>query len=416
MTTKRFPIYRDFINLILLYMLCISFMMVLASSLHMNILPMEYLGVVVVLLGSYVLREKIKMLLVTLILHLVLIGVCILFPMIDAPGKTRLVIMAIVVSILDLHNWVNKEKSVPDIHPGLGAILFGAILLTSGKFEIGYSAVIYYMGVGFVVLIMVRFLIINFYELSLTGQLTSEMPVREIFRNNSIAVMGITLLAAIAMLFVKADKLILALNRFGYYVWEKISAFLERVLSNKMDEETTRFPPLADYGRLLQELANEEPDNSLFTLLMRLFESLLILLCIVVVIYCVSKALLFLWRALFGKRTISAKKYKSFTVKNEVRQSLRQEAASERRSSLFKTPAEKIRHLYKKELRKYKKSGADIRNTKTPCENSNVVLAAVGANLGEATQLYESVRYNDPDLATAADVSKLKSCFKSAGK
>ena len=58
------------------------------------------------------------------------------------------------------------------------------------------------MGVAFVVLILIRNLLANFYELTQTGQLDEDMPVKEIFRNDTLITAVIIALITGAMLFV----------------------------------------------------------------------------------------------------------------------------------------------------------------------------------------------------------------------
>ena len=132
MTTKRFPVYRDLLNLSMLYMMLISAFMVLATSIHIRILPAEFFGIGFVIVCCYLMREFIKWLWVYVVLHLGMIGACLFLPL-DSPGKIRLGIAAVVMSLLDMHNWINHEKSVPDLHPSLGAVfllcLFFSIVL-----------------------------------------------------------------------------------------------------------------------------------------------------------------------------------------------------------------------------------------------------------------------------------------------
>ena len=412
MTTKRFPVYRDLLNLSMLYMMLLSAFMVLATSIHIKILPAEFFGIGFVILCCYLMREFIKWLWVYVTLHLGMIGICLFLPL-DSPGKIRLAIAAIVMSLLDMHNWINHEKSVPDMHPGLGVIFFLSLFFTSGRFEFGYSAAVYYMGVAFAVLLMVRSMIRNFYELSQTGQLDDDMPVREIFRNNALITAVIIVAVTLAMLFIRSDRLVLALNRIGYEVWMRLSNLLSRMFGVTDGEQFTR--PLSSMDELMKELAQEDVDGGFFSLIMRLFESALILLCIAVILFCVCKASIFLCRALMGKREKRTRRYKTYKQKNEVRQSLREEAAKEHRRGLFRTPYEKVRDLYKKEMKKQKKAGADVRNTKTPEENRLIVLNANGADLAGATALYERIRYGDESKAVAKDVAALKSSLKSAG-
>ena len=138
------------------------------------------------------------------------------------------------------------------------------------------------MGVAFVVLVLIRNMIANFYELTQTGQLDDDMPVREIFRNDMVITSVIIALIAGAMLFVRADKLILALYRIGYAFWRKLSSFLSVMPE---DNEQPINPPMQEMDLLLEELATQEGDAGLLGVILRLIGAGLVLMSIVVIVY-----------------------------------------------------------------------------------------------------------------------------------
>ncbi|MBO6206345.1 MAG: hypothetical protein J6O73_05340 [Lachnospiraceae bacterium] len=411
MTTKRFPMYRDLLNLSMLYMLLISGFMVLAINIHIAMQPLEFIGTGVVLICCYLMREHVRRLWVYALLHSVLIGACLLVPM-ESTGKLRLMIMAVVMFLLDLHNWINHEKSVRDLHPGLGLLFLPVLLYTSSKAEYGYAAAVYYMGITFAVLFLIRSLIKNFYELSQSGQLDDDMPVKEIFRNNAVITALIITFVIGGMLFIRSERLILALKRMAYALWGVIVHILSGLFEGRAEEEA--MPAMQEMDYLLQQLAREDSDGGLFTLILQVIEAGLFLLFFTIIIYGTCKMVIFLVRALLGKREKRTRRYKSYQLKNEVRQSIREEAINERRRGIFRTPYEKFRELYKKEIKKYKKAGADIRNSKTPEENRKSILAEKGVDLREATDLYEQIRYGTENEVDAKDIVAMKNCIKSA--
>ena len=165
--------YRDLLNIGMLYMLLVSSFMVIATSIHIRMQAVEFIGTGAVLICCYLMREHVRRLWVYALLHFVMIGACLLVPM-ESTGKLRLIIMAVVMFLLDLHNWINHEKSMRDLHPGLGLLFLPVLLYTSSKAEYGYAAAVYYMGITFAVLFLIRSLIKNFYELSQSGQLDDD--------------------------------------------------------------------------------------------------------------------------------------------------------------------------------------------------------------------------------------------------
>ncbi|MBO4337939.1 MAG: hypothetical protein J5842_07675, partial [Lachnospiraceae bacterium] len=355
MTTKRFPVYRDIINLTLIYLVVMSVFMVISSGMRIRILPAEYIAIAGLLLCSYLLREHARRLVVTVILHALMIAACFFVPL-DIPGSIRVVVAAVVLTLLDIHHWLGEEKSVPDVHPGLGAVIFAAFLLTGGRLEFGYSGVVYYMGVSFALLIMIRALIANFYQLSASGQLTDEMPVREIFRNNTFIAAGIMGLTAAGMLFIRSDRLIAMINKAAYTLWTRFAELISKS-SGEQEPDAAMSSTLGNIEDLMRELSEMDEAKGPLVTLLQILDSFIIILAVVVVMYVLVKLVVFLVRILMGKRNTGKTGYRTYRVKNEVRQRLRDENADRKRSLIFKTPAEKVRHIYKKELLKFKKDG-----------------------------------------------------------
>ncbi len=264
MITKRFPLYRDFLNLCMLYMLIISFFMMLASDLQVPMMPLEYYGTGVIILFCYLMREHVRPLWMYVSLHFVIIGICLFLPL-EGIGKLRLTIMAVVLFLLDLRNRINHNKSVRDLPAGLGALFIPILFFAGTRSEFGYTVSIYYMGVAFVVLVLIRKLIRNYYDLSKTGQLNDDMPVKEILRNNTIITALIIVSISGAMLFLSADHLVVSLNRMllnALYTEPRVKNETMYINDNYMypEREIWRLP-LPLYKGLIGMLYNTLPGN-----------------------------------------------------------------------------------------------------------------------------------------------------------
>ena len=214
MTTKRFPIYQDILNLILLYLIIMSMDMTLSSGMQFEIVMAEYIGIAAVVFASYLFREHITKMYIYAICHALMIALCIIVP-IDITSKVKVVFIAIIFCIFDIYNWFNSIENTPDVFWGTGGLILLAFILSSGEFEFGYSVKIFNMGVLFTAFVLVRMLLSNFYDLSRSGQLTDDMPVRELFRNNALIAIGIIVLAIAFMIFVKTDSLIRRISRYS---------------------------------------------------------------------------------------------------------------------------------------------------------------------------------------------------------
>ena len=540
MITKRFPLYHDLLNIGMLYMLIISFFMMLATNMHIPIMPLEFIATGVILISCYLLREHVSRLRMYVILHFVMIVVCLFLPL-EGTGKLRLTITAVVLFLFDLRNRINHKKSVRDLPAVLGVLFIPILFYTGIGSEFGYTAAVYYMGVTFVVLVLIRKLIRNFHELSKTGQLNDDMPVKEIFRNNTV--ISVVIIAGItgAMLFIHADRLVLSLNRMLlnamyterqmtgktaypdkkgdlpfllfegiYYIfystlpgdgttgpiggdgfgtgygdpagekgshfgnmydpyiqrdgngaddnvavdlctvqftlnpsgWINNKTFVITLFDYFKKEEKSMIirPPysitlplkngkyrierICLYGSINAPLKYDKTEFTVdkhrtLSISLNISDSMdsmditpagyALWLFIAAILYCFCRAVISLFRALTGKRI---KQNKTVQWKNEVRQSIPEDVVKERKRSIRLTPYEKIRDLYKRGLEKYKKDGVNIRNTKTPEENRESIRSKKGIDLGEATELYEQIRYTEGENATAKDVAAMKKCLK----
>jgi len=408
MTTKRFPIYRDIINLILVFTIVMSLDMVLSSSMKIYIPIGEYIGIGMIIIYTYLLRENITKMYIYAILHAIMMAICVL-PKMDPMLKLKVVIVAIVFCIIDVYNWYNLQAESSDIHWGLGSFLLVSFVFCSGRYEFGYSKTVYYMGVLFVALIMIRELINNFYELSRSGQLTDEMPVRELFRNNSLIAGLIVLLVIGLMIFVRADELILSINRFMLFVLEKIGELISKVLGNEvvMPDENT------EIQNLLKMIAIPAETDGFLVILLRILDAIITIIITVLFVYIVIKGTILLIGLLRGTRDKKLRHYRVYKVKNEVRERLTSEKIKKKRS-LFMSVKERARYIYKKELLKYKKDGVNINKCRTPSQHRKEILKTKGNDILQANQIYEKIRYKVDYEATQEDVSKIKNSFKAA--
>ena len=387
--------------------------MVISSGMQIKMTAMEFFGFAVLILASYLLREHAHNFGIYMGGHVVMIAGSILVPLVIT-GKIRLAVGAVVLTLLDIRNWFNEEKSVPDFHPALAVIFFIAFLVTS-KFELGYSAIVYYMGIAYILLIMLRQIIASFHELSRSGQLTDDMPVRDIFRNNTMFASAVMAVAAACMLFIRSDSLVRFINRMVYQFWMGLSSRISELFGEHPDESGMT-EMMGDMSDLMRMLAEDEGDGGVLAMIMQILDALVWILGLTVIAILIIRLVRTIIRLLLSNRQFGNKGVRTYRVKNEVRVRIQQEETDRKRMSIFKTPAEKVRQIYKKELQKYKKDGADIRGTKTPGENSGIVAAAKGYDIGAATAVYERVRYCPDEEVTGKDVTQIRDAFRMAGR
>ncbi|MCR4690991.1 MAG: hypothetical protein K5739_06595 [Lachnospiraceae bacterium] len=410
MSTKRFYFYRDLINLILLYLLILPFFIAIATGMKAPVSAGEYIALALIIAAFYLTESLIRKFYLLLILQLgVLAGVYYL-PF-GAVSRFRIISAALLFACWAIYLFFHEKKVIPNISPLCCAVQFAAFAFATGKRSIGYGSEIFYMGILFILLCLVRMLVVNFHELSLSGQFTDEMPVGEIFRNNSFMALGVLILTALSMLFVHADRLILAINKLIYHVILLISRALERALQGEeAAQATSQIAP--DYTEMLKMLSEPGEENLFLTQLIRVLDAILVQAVGLIIAYGILKLLVFFYRLLFAGKKASPKKHNTYRVKNEVRERIRNEDGTLAKNPFVKRPDEKIRALYKKELLRHKKAGANVQKTHTPTQNAGFILANSGVNLADATDLYETVRYNTAYEAKEKDVSGMKNLLK----
>lgn len=402
MKAKRFLIYVDCINIILLYLIIIAaYILFFGTSMAVRLL--EYLAVGGLLVFFYFVREYIENLALYLIANsLAVVVMFFLAP--DLHCKLRLVAFAIGCFIMNVYFWMNdKASSAMDIPFGMVAELVAVgIVAAYLKYDI-LTVKVFYFAVAFVFLQCLKTLFENTYELLISGQVTEDMPVQEMFRNNYFFAGIIMAICIFLMLFVRADGLIQLLRSVAFYVVKGIM-----FLAGKLLNFFASFLEL-DSGDML-ELENGAAEVEEVGILGQLWEivsALLVLAIVILVLFYVVKGIRSFFRE-YKRRDRKKHSALVFKTQNEVRERLERDDKGRGAGSFFRrTNSEKIRYIYKKKMMSYIKKGNAIKGTNTPVENAGVLLKGGGPDIGKMTVLYEETRYSGRE-ATAADVSAMK--------
>ena len=126
---------------------------------------------------------------------------------------------------------------------------------------------------------------------------------------------------------------------------------------------------MGDMSDLMRMLAEDEGDGGVLAMIMQILDALVWILGLTVIAILIIRLVRTIIRLLLSNRQFGNKGVRTYRVKNEVRVRIQQEETDRKRMSIFKTPAEKVRQIYKKELQKYKKteriSGEQKRPAKT---------------------------------------------------
>lgn len=402
MTTKRLPVYIDIINFILTLIIICSVDMLISAGMKMPCTVYEVLAFLAVIVWSYFLREVVRWLWVYLPANALMFVLCNMSSQPDL-ARVKVGIVVLLFCLLNVNYWINDRAGTMDIHYAVTAVIAGAYIFCERQENVATADMLYALCVIFVALEMLKMLLGNYRELALSGQLTDDMPVREIYKNNSIGAAGVMLLVLLTMICVKAEGLIEFIRGIWFSLASRIGV-LFHVEDEIIEEEIIQSPAIG----MPPVVPGEE---SILSLILHYIEIGLYVVTVAVLLYALVKFVIFVIKN-YSKRDIGKREYRSFTVDNETRERLtRADSNKEELGGFFKTPTQKIRAIYRKKLCSLKKSGSDIRETLTPRENSNSA-SRDGHNIAEATSMYEYVRYSANPVTTKEDVARFKQLIK----
>lgn len=403
MKTKRFLIYVDCINIILLYMIVISaYNLLFQPTSGVWVSTFEYVAIGGLFIYFYLVREYIENLYLYLLANCV--AVAAMFFLAPNPHiRIRIVIFTVACFILGVYYWLNDSaNSAMEISWGMIVALIGISL---GAAYCDYEELIirtFYFAVAFVVLQSLKNLFNNTYFLLKSGQMTDEMPVQEIFRNTYLTAGLVIVTSVLLMVFVRAERMIHFLRSIAFYVVRGLM-YLVIMFYNFIGS-------LFDYTEeipLDNNTVDEIEEVGLVGEVWEIVSALIILLVIIVVgFYLIRGFVRFIKEV--KRRDRRPHSSKVFVTENEVRERIERDVRNRDTGWFFKrTNSEKIRYIYKKKMLSYIKKGNNIKGTNTPVENADVLLGAGGPDIGNMTALYEKTRYSGQE-ATAAEVSAMK--------
>lgn len=402
MTTKRYPIYIDIINFILILILATSVDMLISAGMGIYCTMYEIVAFMAIIVWSYMLREMVRWLLVYIPLNALMFALCAISSQPDV-ARVKVGIVVLLFILLNINYWIGNKTGTMDIHYCVVAIVAVAYIYCNQRGSEEYAGILYSLCICFVLLEMIKKLLENYRDIVISGQLTDDMPVREIFRNNTIGAVGVMLLVIMSMMFVKADGLIAWIKGLWFSIASRIGTLFH--VENVVEEKVIEQRPIIDVVSPVPE------KDGILAQILHIIELGLYAAAVALIIYGAVKLLIFIVKNL-SVRDIEKREFRSFAGEHETREKIKRvEADDEEGFRLFKAPNEKIRNMYRKKLRSLKKSGTDIRETMTPRENSQSALKN-SHDIAGATAMYEYVRYSANPVTSKEDVARFKQLIK----
>ena len=408
MKAKRFLIYVDCINIILLYLIVISaYNLLFQSGMELNVGAFEYITIGAAFIYFYFVREYIGNLFVYFLANAAaLAAVFFLAP--DFHSRLRSVAFILICLILNAYYWMNdRASSAMEIHWGLGTELI-AVALVAAYFDCDELVTrTFYFAVAFIVLQALKVLFENTYELLISGQMTDDMPVKEILRNDYLFAGIVVTISVLLMVFVRADGLIHYLRSFAYLIikgFMRVVAAILKVMNDLFELDNGQMTTMGDAAPEIEEVG-------VLGQVWETVSALLILLVLIVVGFYIIRGFISFFKNYIRRDRIKHST-KTIESRNEIHERLERVEKTRGTGSIFRrTNSEKIRYIYKKKMQSYIKKGNEIKGTNTPVENKDALLQKGGPDIGKMTVLYEKARYSGTE-ASAEDVAAMKECSR----
>lgn len=403
MKTKLFPVLTDSINLILLYLLVVGAGSILETGMEMTMVTYDYIAIAFMIFGFYLLREYVTSLKFFAPGNILVFLAVIKFAP-DFNSGLRVGFVTFVFMVLNAHYWIEQDgNSAMNIPWGMVAAFIPLSAYASSKGNSKIVTELFYFSVVFIVLELIKLLLKNAYELSISGQLTSDMPVKDIYRNSFVLAAVIVFLCIGLMLFVRADWLINLLNGLLQKI-EYILLYLffnMIILMRKEDTDT-------DVPQRIHKMLDENVEGGLFDQIINIIGALLVMVVLIGIAILIVKSIRNIIGE-YGHRERLDRKGTDFEIRERIE---RTDRAKSKGFWAKKTNSEKIRLLYKKKMLSYLKKGIQITGNNTPKENAKQVLENTGGDLSEMTAIYEQIRYCENEVKDE-DVVAMKNAIKS---
>ena len=408
MKTKLFPIITDIINLILLYLVIIGAGTILEVGMDMVMVSYDYIALAIVIFLFYLLREFVTSLKFFAPGNIIVFLAVLKFaPDFNTGLRVGFIVFAFMV--LNAHYWLEHDAdSAMNIPWGFVALFVAISAYVSSKGQDKLVTRLFYFTVLFIVLQIVKKVMKNAHNLSISGQLTSDMPVKDIYRNSFLFASGIILLCILIMMFVRADWLISILNGILYkieyaflYVFLMLVLFFDRPDDIEMEAEEA-----------VAEILEKTPEEAgILDQILNIVGALLVLAILIGLTVLIVRGIRNLIKE-YGHYDRKKKQGRVYTNEYETRERIvRVDKNKEPGFFNRKSNLEKIRYMYKRKMMSYLKKGVQISGNSTPRENATLVNNSNGNDTTAMTRIYERVRYGY-NPAEDADVAAMKEAVK----
>ena len=404
MATKRYVIFANILNLLmidLLSILCVWYIYIFAG---MPITPWVPVAFTIILMFSHFARRYIKKLLFFFLVHLVLI-VGILLLRLNLIDMIMILVFAIIWTILNFVFWTQPFQRGVDFVPLPFAIVFlAAFIYGTAKQSMFLTNAAYVMGIIFVGAFFLRMYFSNIRSFSADKQMHENVPMNKMFSQNGKMVFALVTVFVLAMILLRSQMLMDGFTRLLLAIRAVIVRFIEWLLS---------LLPEWDFGEQYAQgtaeditLVGGEGVNPFLRMLVEAIEKLLRFSVTVLIIWYCARGI-YRFCSWYRRRYLHVQDEIFYDDVKETKAWIEREK-KRRFQGLFSrlTNEEKVRRLYKKKIEALRKKGYAISGAHAPMERVQDVKLWKQMNeeqsgtekLESLTKLYEEVRYSNHEV------------------
>ncbi len=407
MITKKYVIYADLLNLIMLFLLSVVISWCGAVGMGGSFCAEAVAGMAVLLVLLYLLRLHVKNLFLYIALHLVLFAVLFSLPL-PVIAVAELITFLIVFTITDFVFWTDATlHGFYYIH--VSCCLFFLLAYAYGDYKDAQEvqSAAYIMGILFLGLYFLRLYFENGIRFSRDKQMNEEVPLKQMYAQNIKLILPLVSIFVVCMFLIQSETLAEFLLVVLRVIVEKVVYFINWLISILPRIQGAN-AGMAELPAKLLLAANAPP--GLLQMLIRLLEMLVSGAITGFLIFILLRGVYRFFRTylLRNGREERLLLYQDMSEKREWISDKKERV--EKRLFGTLSDAEKIRKLYKKKIRALERGGYQINRFDTPMERAADVYESRGEDIVEATAVYEEARYGN-NLVSEEKVRKMKRCL-----
>ncbi len=407
MITKKYIIYADLLNLLMLFLLSVVISWCGSVGMGGPFYAEAAAGMAALLVLLYLLRLYVKNLFLYIALHAVLFAVLFALPL-PAIAVAELIAFLIVFTITDFAFWTDATlHGFYYVHVSCCLFFLLAYAYGSYKGAQEMQGAAYVMGILFLGFYFLRLYFENGIRFSKDKQMNEEVPLKQMFAQNMKLILPLVGIFVVCMFLIQSKTLADFLLTVLQTLVKAVVYFVNWLISilPRIKQVNMAIPELPED---LFSAAEAPPDW--VQMLIRLLEMLISAAVVGFLIFIALRGMYRFFRT-YLFRNEREERLLLYQDMSERREWLSEKSAQKNRRLPGRlTSAEKIRRLYKRKIRALERGGYRLNRSDTPMERAADVHESRGEDILEATAVYEEVRYGNGPVSEET-VRKMKSCL-----